>query len=255
VRTRTDIGVGEYVKLLAVNPQVLPVPFGVIWSTTAGTITLTNGPASGLAAILTALDTAQKITATAGAATKDFNVIAPTSVAMDREPSTGVTHTKDRPDSGIATRVFLGPDRVNFYGAIFHELDVGAAATGVYSCNPFTTGHCAGSGGPGNPCPDKALTTTVVGGKGTQALIGDCAYSGDCCTAAAPFVPGIIAFTIPYEYKVGAGPFHKIRDVDQLHILTPVGSTLATRKAGAFGSTTVAAATATIAACPYTPCP
>jgi hypothetical protein len=174
---------------------------------------------------------------------------------LTEAPAPGAAHsvTVDRPDSGIATRVFLGPDTVNFYGATFHELDVGATATGVYSCNPFATGHCQGSAAPGSPCPDKWLTNTVVAGKGTQAHVGDCAYSGDCCNEAPPFTLGMIAFTIPYEYKVGAGPFHKIRDVPQLHILT-TGGTLMTSKAGARGSTTMAAATATIAVCPYTPC-
>ena len=56
--------------------------------------------------------------------------------------------------------------------------------------------------------------------------------------------------TIPYEYKVGAGPFRAIRDVAQVHALAANGSTLTTSKAGASGTTTVAAATVTIPSCP-----
>jgi hypothetical protein len=241
--------VGEEVNLVAIGPGgLIPLPVSVAWSTTDGKVT----PASGPATLLTAPDTKKKITVTAGTATKDFEVIAPTSVAMDREPGTGVFHTKDRPDSGIRTRVFLGPDTVNFNKARYRELDVAGTGTGHFSCNPAAGGHC-GVGG-GGPCPDKALTDSVVAGKGTQSLLGDCALSGDCCTAA-PFAAGSVSVTIPYEYKVGAGAFRKFFDVPQAHSVAADGSTLASSKAGASGSTTVAAATVAIPGCAGGRCP
>jgi hypothetical protein len=242
-RTRTTIGVGEDVNLTH-------APGSAAWSTTAGTLSA----ATGAAVILTAPDTAQTITVTAGAATKDFTVLAPTTVAMDRKPGTGVKHCKDRPNSGIQTRVFLGPDTVNFSRAIYRELDVPGVPTtpGVYSCNTFRTGHCVAVGG---ACRDKVLTDTVVSGKGTQSLLGDCAYSG-YCSGGPPFVPGSISLNIPYEYKVGTGSFHAITTVAQVHTLAADASTLTTTKAGASGTTTVAAATETITQCPWRrPCP
>ena len=238
-RTRTTIGVGEEVNLTH-------TPGSAAWTTTAGTLSTANGPTS----ILSAPDTAQRITVNAGAATISFDVIAPTSVAMDREPGTGVKHTLNQPDSGIQTRVFLGPDTVNFNKVIYHELDVAGVPTnpGVYSCNTFSTGHC-GAGGGGAACPDKAVTNTVVAGMGTQSVLGDCAYSGHCGTAP-PFVPGSIALSIPYEYKVGAGAFHAITNVPQVHALAADASTLTSDKAGAHGDTTVAAAAVIIPQCP-----
>ena len=185
----------------------------------------------------------------AGAATKDFDVVAPTGVVMDRAPGTGIKHTLNQADSGIQTQIFLGPDTVNFNKVIYRELDVAGVATpGVYSCNPASGGHC-GAGGGGNPCPDLALTVTVVAGKGTQAVRGDCAYSGHCGTVP-PFLPGSLTLSIPYEYKVGAGAFRNFATVAQVHVLAADTSTLSTDKAGAHGDTTVAAASSAIAQCP-----
>lgn len=168
---------------------------------------------------------------------------------MDREPGTGVKHTLNQADSGIQTRVFLGPDTVNFSRVRYRELNVAGVPTtpGVYSCNTFSTGHC--SGATAGACPDKALTDTVVAGKGTQSVLGDCAYSGHCGTAP-PFVPGSITVNIPYEYKVGTGAFRAIRNVAQIHTLDADASTLTSSKAGATGSTTVAAAGVVIPQCP-----
>ncbi|HSN40657.1 MAG TPA: DUF4157 domain-containing protein [Burkholderiales bacterium] len=237
-RTRTKIGVGEEVNLTH-------APGTAAWTTTGGTLSAANG----VTVILTAPDTAQTITVRAGTATISFDVIAPTSVAMDREPGTGVKHTLNQPDSGIQTRVFLGPDTVNFNRVRYRELNVAGVPTvpGVYSCNTFSTGHCAGA--VAGACPDKALTNTVVAGKGTQSVLGDCAYSGHCGTAP-PFVPGSITVNIPYEYKVGAGAFHAITNVPQVHTLAADASTLTSSKAGAAGATTVAAATVAIPQCP-----
>ena len=236
-RTRTDIGVGEEVNLTH-------APGTTAWTTTGGTLSAANGAT----VKLTAPDTAQQVTVKAGTASVVLKVIAPNSVAMDREPGTGVKHTVNRPDSGIQTRVYLGPDNVNFYNARYRELDVNATATtpGPYSCFGTGTGHC-GAGGGGAACPDKALTNTVVAGKGTLSLLGDCAYSGDCGTTA-PFASGSLSYSIPYEYKVGTGSFRRFTTVAQLHSLTV--SALSSSKGGASGSTTVAGPTAVIRQCP-----
>ena len=238
LRTRTTIGVGEEVNLTH-------APGSATWSTTAGTLSAT----SGVTIVLTAPDTAQRLTVTAGGATLDFIVLAPTAVVMDREPGTGVKHTQDQPDSGVQTRVFLGPDTVNFSRARYREIDVGAitSSPGAYSCFTTATPHCGA--GVGNPCPDKALLDVVVAGMGTQSELGDCAYSG-FCIAPAPFVPGSIMFVIPYEYRVGAGSFHRFTTVVQIHTLAADASTLTSSKAGANGTTNVAAATVVQAACP-----
>jgi hypothetical protein len=235
-RTRTTVGVGEEVDMTH-------APGTATWATTAGTLSATTG----VTVRLTAPDTAQRVTVTGGGARIEFEVLAPTSVAMDREPGTGVKHTQNFPDSGIQTRVFLGPDTVNFSRVRYRELDVGAATSGTYTCFGPATPHCGA--GVGSPCPDKALTSTVVAGMGTQSVLGDCAYSGHC-GGAAPFAAGSLSFSIPYEYSVPPDPFHAITTVVQTHTLAADASTLTSSKAGANGATTVAAATVTIAACP-----
>lgn len=242
-RTRTKIGVGEEVTLTH-------TPGAAAWSAPLGRFSVANGPTT----IFTAPDTAQaRLTVTGGAATIDFEIVAPTSVSMDREPGTGVMHALNRPTSGIRARVFLGPDTVNFNKVIYHEMDVaGVATAGAYSCNPFSGGHC-GAGGGGVACPDKDMLTTVVAGKGTQSRRGDCATSGDCC--GIPLAAGSVSLSIPYEYKVGAGAFRAITNVPQVHALAANLSTLTTDKAGAHGDTTVAAPSATVAGCTLNSCP
>jgi len=237
--------VGEQVNLTH-------APGRAAWTTTVGATPLSA--TNGVTVLFTAPDTfpatTQRVTVTAGAATIIFDVIAPTTVAQDRVTGTAVKHTLNRPDSGFAALTFLGPDTVNFNRVRWRELDVaGVATAGAYSCNPASGGHC-GAGGGGAPCPDNPLSTTVVAGKGTQDLPPpDCAYSGHC-GGTPPFAPGTLTLNIPYEYKVGAGSFHPITNVPQVHTLAADASTLTTTKAGASGTTTVAAVSAAIAQCP-----
>ena len=240
-RTRTTIGVGEEVDLTFSLGSTT-------WATTAGTLIFIAGNPGPLVRF-TAPDTAQFVTVTAGAASILFTVLAPTSVVMDRQPGTGVKHTVNRPNSGIQTRVFIGPDSVNFYNVRYRELDVAGVPTdpGAYSCNTFDAGHCGV--GAGSPCTEKALSDTVVVGMGTQSVLGDCVYSGSC-PEGPPFIPGSITLNIPYEYRVGTGPFSQITEVAQVHALAPDASTLTTSKAGANGTTTVASPTVKIPQCP-----
>ena len=222
MRTRTTIGVGERVDLTQSGAAA--------WTTTSGTLSATTGAT----VRLTAPDTAQTVTVTAGTASLAFTVIAPSSVHMDRFPGTGIRHTLNFPDSGIRTRPFLGPDTVNFSRVQYHEVDIGAVANGTYSCHNGT-GHDA------SPAT-LTLSNTVVAGKGTQTNAMDTVYSGHC-GGVAPFAPGSISFAIPYEYKVGTGSFHPFATVNQVHVLAADGSALTTDKASAHGDTTVTAAT------------
>ena len=236
-RARTTIGVGEQVFL-----SHTPGPAN--WTTTAGTLS----PNSGVVVTLTAPDTAQTVTVTGGDATLDFNIIAPNNVHMDRFSGTGVKHTKDHADSGIETLPFLLPDTVNFSRVRYREINVGAAVTspGAYSCHAGV-GHCRAQAG--GACPDLFMTDTVVGGKGTQAVLGDCVYSGDCLQTA-PFTPGTISFTMPYEYKVDSSAFRQFAVVNQVSALAADATTLTSEKAGAKGATTVPAASGVIPQCP-----
>jgi peptidoglycan hydrolase-like protein with peptidoglycan-binding domain len=236
-RTRTKIGVGEEVNLTH-------APGTAAWTTTGGRLSAANG----VTVILSAPDTARRITVAAGTATLAFDVIAPTGVHMDRFPGTGIKHTQNHADSGIETQPFLLPDTVNFNKVVYRELNVAAAVTnpGSYSC--FTGfGHCRAAAG--GVCNDLLCTDTVDTGKGTKTALGDCVYSGDC-VQTAPFKPGSITFAIPYEYKIGAGTFRQFTTVNQVSALAADGLTLTSDKAGAHGDTTLASGTGTIAQCP-----
>ena len=220
------------------------VPGTAVWTATAGTLSAANG----VTVLWTAPDTAQRVTVTGGAGSIHFDVLAPTDVHMDRFGGTGVKHTLNRPDSGMETQPSLLPDTVNFNRVIYRELNVAAVATtpGVYSCHNGA-GHCRQPAG--GVCPDLAMTTTVTAGKGTQSVLGDCVYSGDC-GQAAPFTAGSITFSMGYEYKVGTGAFRAIRNVVQTSSLDADRVTLRSSKAGANAQTTVASPTVTIAVCP-----
>ncbi|MFA5082930.1 MAG: hypothetical protein WC474_10320, partial [Hydrogenophilaceae bacterium] len=206
--------------------------------------------ANGITVTFTAPDTAGGVTIRANAASLTFTVMAPTALVMDRQPGTTVKHTQNRADSGIQTRPYLLPDNVNFHNVQYREMDVAGTATspGPYSCNPASGGHC-GAGGGGAACPELSMTDTVVAGKGTQAIRGDCAYSGHCGTSP-PFTAASLLLAIPHEYRVGSGPFRPFYTVVQLHTVAADGTTLTTFKAGATGQVQVADPSVTIAACP-----
>jgi outer membrane protein OmpA-like peptidoglycan-associated protein len=230
-RTRTTIGVGEEVNLTHSAGSATWATIGPL-----GRVRGLLSADTGSSVVLTAPDTKQLITVTAGTAMIVFTVIAPSGVLRDRFPATGIKHKQDRPDSGIQTQSFLLPDTVNFYNVQYHEVDVPAVANGVY-VRFNGVGH--------DPHPATiSVVNTVVPRKGTGPNGRDSAYSGDPGTPA-PFAPGSITFSIPYEYKVGSGAFHRFATVNHVNTLAADASTLTTDKAGAHGDTTVASATST----------
>src|SRR5262249_29342749 len=124
-RTRTDIGVGEEVRLTHSTGSTT-------WTKTAGNLS----KATGASVKFTAPDTAQTVTVTGGKASITFNVIAPNDVHMDRFLETAVKHTEGHADSGIQTQPFLLPDNVSFMNVTYHEMNTRAVVTspGVYAC-------------------------------------------------------------------------------------------------------------------------
>jgi len=243
-RARTTIGVGEQVTLTHSSGDPTTA-----WATTAGTLSAPVGATT----VFSAPDTAQTVTVTAGGASIRFTILAPADVFMERATGSNIKHHENRQDSGLLLDVFLLPDNVNFRNVRYRELDVLATALpagSAYSCHNANVGHCSPTGT--GPCGDKAMLNRVVAGKGTQSELGDCAYSGQC-NGGPPFTPGIIFFIIPYEYRVGAGAFHRFDTVLQIHSLAADGNTLNTTKANASDSTTVTAVTTLIPECPDRP--
>jgi peptidoglycan hydrolase-like protein with peptidoglycan-binding domain len=240
LRTRTTIGVGEQVTLTHSLGTA-----ATAWVATAGTF-LPPAGATGKVVVFAAPDTAQTVTITTSGVTITLTIVAPTGVHMDRFPGSGVKHTLNRADVGIETQPFLLPDNVNFNKVIYHELDVAGTTAAPFPCG-LPPGHC-GVGGGGAACGDLPMTATVVAAKGTKSAQSDCAYMGSCGTTP-PFTPVVLTIAIPYEYKVGTGPFHAFRTVNQVHALLADKSTLTTDKAGAHGATKVASPTSTAGPC------
>jgi hypothetical protein len=231
-RKRTTIGVGEEVDLTYTGGLTT-------WATTRGQLSVAPGvPAAKVR--FDAPDTAGPVVITAGTASITFNVLAPSGVSMKQLG--GLKHFKNTPTSGLRLRPHLLPDTVNFYKVTFHEMDLAfGTATGHYSCNPFSTGHC-GKGGGNAPCNDIDASNKVVRGRGTEVLGNDCAYSGFC--PGNPLTPGQVSENIPHEYKVRGptgGAFHAFPAVFQQHTLEPDGVTCFTRKGGAADSIKVTA--------------
>jgi hypothetical protein len=222
-RTRTTIGVGEEVTLTYSAGSA-------DWATTAGRLSAVRG----VSVTLTAPDAAGQVTVTAGTAKISYTAIAPNIVLMERFPDTGISHTKDRPDSGIQTRPYLGPDTVNFYNIKYHEVNVGAMASGVYK--PFD--------GIGHDLHPKTIRMfdDVVAGMGTRTRGKDTVCSGDPATPA-PFETGSILYIIPYEYQVGDGPFRRFAYATQMCLYNAANSALYAYKAGAKGLTNVGSPT------------
>jgi hypothetical protein len=146
-----------------------------------------------------------------------------------------VHHTKDRPDSGMKTNIFITPADVSFANIQVREQDVKAVATGVYA--PFNgVGH--------NPNPNPVPVNGVVAGLGSKVTANDNVYSGDPGTPA-PFAPGAITFKIPWEFKVGSGALKVFATETQTSSLAADQVTLSSAKAGAFVTCKVSDPTST----------
>jgi len=164
-------------------------------------------------------------------ATITFTIIEPSSVAMRR--TSAVEHAQNRPDIGMRTAIWLGPDTVNFYNIQYREVDVACTATGVYA--PF-----AGVGHDAAPAT-LSMQTAVVAGRGTRAWATDHVYSGDPGTAA-PFAPGHETFNIPYEFRVFGGSFKRFARARQRCRLAADADSLSASKVGAYASIKVSEA-------------
>jgi hypothetical protein len=179
---------------------------------------------SGATVTYTAPDTGGSVTLTATGsgctASITFTFVAPSAVNMRIYPGTGTLHTQNRPDIGMKTAIYFGPDDVSFYNIQYHEVDIACVANGVYA--PFN-----GLGHDAHPATLSA-STDVVSGSGTRMNARDTVFSGDPATAA-PFAAGTETYDIPYEYKVGGGSFHRFATVRQQAALAADGTLTATK--------------------------
>ena len=225
-RARHRIGVGEEVRCTFSLGNAR-------WDHTGGGRLSSD---SGTTVTYTAHDTpgSVRVTATGQGCTAqvDFQIVAPSSVHLEREGE--VAHTRGYPDVGMNAFIYIRPDNVSFYNIMTRENDSQAHATGVYSCkdglshNPnMDADHC---------------TTTVVEGKGTVSETVDEIDSGYCATAP-PNPSGTEHIAIDCAYNVPpSSRFWGFDTVHQRATCEPSGRLSAT-KADAVAETTVDAET------------
>lgn len=221
-RLRTKIGVGEEVDL-----TVSPAP--TTWAITSGSGTLSPNSGSHAGVRFTADDTAGPVTITATgpgcSCTITFNVVAPASWTMKRQPSTNLKHTNGRPDCGWKGIMYVHPNDVNFYNIETREKDSQAVATGSYSTfNGVWHGNY--------PLPDRVSGWFPITRHGVTDGSTDDApdeiYSGDpgvgATRAAPPFTVGSMYFPITIQWRVvGSTIIHDFSVVRQEHEILATG--------------------------------
>lgn len=227
-RTRTDIGVGERVRVT--------FSLGDAHWTLSGEGHLSSE--DGATITYRAPSTAQTVTLTATGsgctATISFNIIAPSDVRMRRRDT---LHRLNTVSIGMHTDIFILPDTVNFHAIDIREVDVGLVASGVFA-------PLAGRGHIRNPPSGVgsavSATTTWRAGFGTKIDGIDNIILGFLATPPAA-AAGRGEWTIPWQYALHGGTFRRFATVHQVHTCDAAGN-LRASKARAVATATFATA-------------
>lgn len=215
-RARTDIGVGERVRVT--------FSLGEANWTLAGEGFLSSP--TGQTIVYRAPGTAQTVTLTATGggctATKTFSIIAPTAVKMRRRDT---LHRQNAVLIGMHTDIFVEPDTVNFHAIEIRETDVGLSASGVFA-------SLAGRGHINNPPSGVGsavgATATVRAGFGTKIDGIDNIILGFLSSPPVAAV-GRAEWTIPWHYALRGGTFRRFETVHQVHSCTAAGALRASK--------------------------
>lgn len=215
-RARTDIGVGERVRVT--------FSLGEADWTLAGDGFLSSP--TGQTIVYRAPSRAQTVTLTATGggctATKTFNIIAPNAVRMRRRDT---LHRLNTVSIGMHTDIFILPDTVNFHAIDIREVDAALAASGVFA-------PLAGRGHIRNPPSGVgsavSALTTVTPGFGTKIDGIDNIILGFLVTPPAAAV-GRGEWTIPWEYALHGGTFRRFHTVHQVHSCDAAGNLRASK--------------------------
>jgi len=219
---RTTIGVGEQVNLSLVGS-----PSGTFtWTTSAGSVSPTNGTSTTLTAPGNAATAIITVYYTGGSCTLGFSVIEPSGVNM---VTNGLWHYINRPSVGFQASCYIAPDSVNFGVVSCKEETNNFVANGIYS---FMNGQPHDSNPGTFPC-----TSTVVSGLGTLWSADDHVISGDPGTPS-PFTPGTEICTIPWDFNVGTNAMKKFTTLTH-NCSLGAGGALNASKAGASWSCNV----------------
>jgi hypothetical protein len=211
-QARTTIGVGEQVNL-----WLLDSPNGTFpWSTSAGSLSSTNGTST----TLTAPGTAQSVTVTVECSCRStsltFAVISPSGFLFTNGYAYGGASPPAQNWIGFDyhANVYVQPDSVNFGNISFYESGAVPITTGYYSSPPYPSQNHPPNG-------PHSVTSTVVPGLGTDNGIGD-EIGG---SATVPFSNGQFTWPIVWSHSVGNTSQVSVETINEMFTLTGSAST------------------------------
>ena len=211
-RKRTDIGVGEDVKITANFANAT----NVTWQITSGNGSLSSSGGTTVVTF-TADDRAGSATikATSGSksATITFQVKEPNTVTIDRIPGTNLQHQFGWASTGFKGIAHVGPDTVNFGNVIIQEGFAPYQVTGWFTANSINANHAPGAWLP--------LSSTVVAGKGTKDGGPDTIEGGS--DNHTPYSDGTLTWAIPWKFAVDLEPSKTFKVVNHLQVIDGTG--------------------------------
>jgi hypothetical protein len=222
-QARTTIGVGEEVNLWLVNPPCCDCT----WSTSAGTLSVTNGTSTTFTAPDT--NTAAIITVyyNGDSCSKPFDVIQPIGLLYENDTTNSPymnncpTPTTTHIVLGYYAFVYAQPDTVNFGKISLFESKACATTNGFFVAHPPKP-FCHPPNGP------NAITSVVIPGKGTFSGWHDMISGGATgFDSLSSYSNGSFTWPIVSSYAIGSGSQHSIQTVNQTSTLV-VGGTSAT---------------------------
>jgi len=191
--TRLLLGVGERVLLnLAGDPGG-----NFTWSTTAGSVSPTNGPAATFTAPSNAANATVSVNYSGGSCPLQFTVIEPAGLLASNTAIAG--YGANVAAAGMVNRLWLTPPTVSFYRVQTYEVPA--------TSNLVVTGYFANT----NifPVPPGPPMHTKAAGAGTWVGTGQDNYGGTDSAyfrgAAKPWSAGGLTWPIPNWWRIGAG--------------------------------------------------
>ena len=189
-RSRTNLGVGEQVNL-SFNPA--PPTTNITWSTTTGSLAVTNGMTNLFTAPSNATNATVTVTVGNYPINLNYQIFAPTGYARAQIYGTINAYQTDIAGAGMTNIIWIGPTNVSFINVWMEE--VGEVATNA-------TGYFANT----NTWPDDRLDHGQHGANiwfqlQPGNIWGDIANSGSC---DSPWTNGNFTWPIPAAWQVGS---------------------------------------------------
>lgn len=204
-RSKKKFGVGEQIDLDVKTNHPVAAITNMQWSVEAGNAAqLLPHAAKDGKGTFKAGDTGEHVTLSLKNADtnqvitrKKFEIVEPTDKTFMKKAS-NIAHTHGQPDVGFKGEIYLRPKKVSFAGIRIRENTVAGIGTGYYlAWNGIAHPITAGLGIP--------VAVPTSASEGSKALGQDTVYSGYFPGKAVE--RGEFTWNIPWEFKVGTGPW------------------------------------------------